>query len=541
MNRRVVACLLLACGSVSAQFPSHGTVINPGVELNGVRFAHAGELVHSVGVTSGPFPNFVHYARSSDGGRTYSIVNRPLGYLGGGGTSIINGLLGEIVAEDRFVAVAVCMPWQGPYLLRSLDGGDTWETPVRISGQYGAPTATRVFANCRGNTVSVVWSESRTTGSTWSNVSFDGGATWQAQDHSLEGGAAPGSNLSVLADGAGDQIHVITNRITTPAVMYYQRSLDAGATWQPNATPFGSEVIRHLGCSTDVVVAATDNAASLRISTDAGSTWTNPTIPGFVPSTQLRSLAVHNRRILLVATPATGLPSTLMLQVSTDAGQTWLAQPYAIGLYRNGTISALAGPDALYVHAAFQESWYPRGVVLQSDDDGVQWRQIQEQVVRGFLPLDAGGLAISDQAPGSIAWVTWPMGAHTRHGAASVGAGTFAPRLLAGGTAGLGKTVDYRTTRIVGGTPTMFFWSVEPLTNQPIGGASLYLRQLIAGRLVTAGGASGVPGVGIASTAVVIPNDPALTGRRLATQAFALDGTVAEGFVASEAIESWVY
>ncbi|MFM1871889.1 MAG: hypothetical protein RL398_1311, partial [Planctomycetota bacterium] len=68
-----------------------------------------------------------------------------------------------------------------------------------------------------------------------------------------------------------------------------------------------------------------------------------------------------------------------------------------------------------------------------------------------------------------------------------------------------------------------------------------YLRQLIAGRLVTAGGASGVPGFGIATTSVAIPNDTALTGYRLATQAFALDGTVAEGFVASEALESWVY
>lgn len=540
MNRRVVACLLLACGSVSAQFPSHGTVINPGVELNNVRFAYAGELVHSVGVTAGTYPYFVHYARSSDGGRTYSILNRPLGYLGGA-ASPINGLMGDLLAEERFVAASVCLPWMGPYLLRSLDGGDTWETPVRISGQYRAPTAARVFLHGRGNTVAVVWNESRAAGNTWSNVSLDGGANWQAQDRGLDGGVPPSPTTSLLTDGAGDQVHVISNRGGTPAAVYYQRSLDAGATWQATATPFGSETISHLACSTDVVVAATNNATSLRVSTDAGSTWTNPTIPGFVPSTQLRSLAVHRRRILLVATPATGLPSTLMLQVSTDAGQTWLAQPYAIGLYRNGTISALAGPDALYVHAAFQESWYPRGVVLQSDDDGVQWRQIQEQVVRGFLPLDAGGLAISEQAPGSIAWVTWPMGAHTRHGAASVGAGTFAPRLLAGGTAGLGKMVDYRTTRIVGGAPTMFFWSVEPLTNQPIGGASLYLRQLIAGRLVTAGGASGVPGVGIASTAVAIPNDPALTGRRLATQAFAIDGTVAEGFVASEALESWVY
>lgn len=493
-----------------------------------------------VGVTTGAQPGFVNYARSLDGGRTFPLRDQPLGFIGGA-TSLLSGLMGGITVEGDFVGVTVGVPWAGPYLLRSLDGGDTWLTPTRISPQSASYGGMRPFVHASGSDVSIVWYETRASGNVWSQYSTDHGNTWRSSDLALDSGIPLANDFSVLTAGSGRHIHVIHSRTTTPLTVYHQRSLDGGATWLAAPQPIGTTMVSYLAASDQVVVAAASTGAIVQLSRDAGATWSSTPIPGIGAFQEIRSVAAHGRRILVAALAAAAVPTSVLLQVSTDAGLTWLPQPYTVGLYRSGTMTAHAGPDALFVQFAFSEQRHPPGALIQSDDDGVNWRLVTGEIAREFLALDAGGLALTRIGVNSGDWQAWVVGGHTQHGVGTAGAGGFVPQLRGQGTAGLGRTVGYELADARGGAPTMFFWSTGPLTSQTVGNSTLYLPQVLAGRLLAANGPAGQPGAGVASTSVSIPNDPALAGLRLATQAFAIDASVVDGFVASGAVESWVY
>jgi len=228
MSRAAVTALLLT-GALVAQWPGHTALLNYTPDVNQMQIVHTGDVIHAVGVTAGLAPHFVHYARSRDGGRSFPIHDQPLAYIGGA-TPLLGGLMGGLTVDGDLVAAAVCVPWGGPYLLRSADGGDSWAPPVRISTQSSVPFVTRVHAHAHGANVAVVWTESRTAGNTWANFSADGGATWLGTDLQLDVGTQPGGNHSVLATAVGDEIHVVINRQGTPYLAYYQRSTDGGAT-----------------------------------------------------------------------------------------------------------------------------------------------------------------------------------------------------------------------------------------------------------------------------------------------------------------------
>jgi hypothetical protein len=535
-----VAISALLTSALAAQIPAHASLLNPSQPQDQMRFRHQGETIHCVGVTRGTQPYVVNYARSQDGGRTFPLVDVPLAYIGGN-SSLVSGLLGNLTVDGAFVGTVVGMPWVGPHLLRSLDGGNTWQPPTRLSLEYSLHVARRPFVHASGNDVCIVWNEPRATGHVWSQHSADLGNTWRTSDLALDGSLPFANDWSLLSAGDGRHLHVVHNRATTPLAVYHHRSLDGGRTWTTTPQPIGTTTIAHLTVSGSLVVAAGDTGAAMLVSPDAGSTWSNRSVPGIAATEQIRSLAVHGQRILVVALQAPALPTNVLLQVSADAGATWLPQPYVVGLYRDGYMIAHAGPDALFVQFPFSDQRHPPGALIQSDDDGVNWRLVTGEIGREFVALDAGGLALTHSGVGSTDWQAWVVGGHTTHGAGTAGAGGFVPKLRGRGTVGIGRTIGFEVEGTRGGAPTMFFWSTGPLTNQAVGSSTLYLPQVLAGRLVAANGAAGLPGVGVASTAMVIPNDPALAGLRLATQAFALDASVPDGFVASGAVESWVY
>ena len=530
----------LLTGALAAQIPAHASLLNPSQAQDQMRFGHHAATLHVVGVTNGSQRGFVHYARSRDGGRTFPLRDQPLAYIGGA-NSLLGGLMGGISVAGDFVAVTVGMPWAGPFLLRSLDGGDTWQPPTRISLQSAYFSTSRPFVHASGSDVSILWPEPRANGNVWSQYSADHGNTWRSSDLALDSGIPLANDFSMLTAGSGRQIHVIHSRMTTPLTVYHQRSLDGGATWLATPQPIGTTTISHLAASEHVVVATASTGVAVQISRDAGATWSNTPIPGIGASDLIQSVAVHGQRILVTGLAAAGVPTAVLLQVSTDAGLSWLPQPYTVGLYRSGTMTAHAGPDALFVQFAFSEQRHPPGALIQSDDDGVNWRLVTGEIAREFVALDAGGLALTRIGVNSGDWQAWVVGGHTQHGVGTAGAGGFVPQLRGQGTAGLGRTVGYELADARGGAPTMFFWSTGPLTSQAVGNSTLYLPQVLAGRMLAANGPAGQPGAGVASTSVSIPNDPALAGLRLATQAFAIDASVVDGFVASGAVESWVY
>jgi hypothetical protein len=145
---------------------------------------------------------------------------------------------------------AVCVVWQdgrnGPlpdiYCNRSIDGGATWlANDVRLD-QGTLPGASGSYAPqiaASGSSVSVVWEDTRNGASDiYYNRSLDGGATWLPVDVRLDTGDAPGASHSRQPQIAmwGSWVYVVWSDSRHGASdIYCNRSLDGGATWLPAA------------------------------------------------------------------------------------------------------------------------------------------------------------------------------------------------------------------------------------------------------------------------------------------------------------------
>jgi hypothetical protein len=519
--------------------PSHAALLNPTAPLLTARFAVADQAIHMVGVTTGQFPHFVHYARSVDGGRSFPLREVPLAWLGT--TSPVTGVLGDLVVDGDAVLAVVSMPWAGPWLLRSLDQGASWRPPVRVSVTSLPVTGLPASLHAHQGKVAVVWPENRSNGTLWANHSSDGGASWWPLDLPLDVGLPVGLTTAVLVRGHGASLHVIYNRGSTPWVAYHQYSRNGGATWLPAPQPISTVQLAHFAATPSLLVAGGNYGDPLLRSLDDGQTWGPLVVPGLLATDAIRSIAADGNRILVVGTRGSTLPQPVLLQVSGDGGQSWLAEPYQVPMFRSATITAHVGPDALMVHFAFQDQRFPAAAMIQSDDGGLRWRLVTGTVDRGMVPLRAGFLALAGYSPTGGHWQVWVAEGHTRHGQGSPGTGGIEPQLRGEGTAGLGRTVRYAVGDVVGAAPLLCCWSAEPLGAMPLGGGLFYLQQLVASRLLAANGAAGVAGAGSALTSVTIPNATALAGVRLACQAAVLDAAAGGGVALTAAVESWVY
>lgn len=179
------------------------------------------------------------------------------------------------------------------YANRSRDGGLTWlaaDVRLNTAGPGGLAGAPRLA--CAGRNVYAVWSDLRSgLADIRLNRSADGGDTWLADDLRLDGGLA-GEHDSLEPDlcAEGDAVHVVWSdaRHGAPDV-YFQRSLDAGATWlatdlrlDDDAPGASSSLEPRLACGGGpLCVAWRDDREGrydvlLTWSLDAGATWTRP-------------------------------------------------------------------------------------------------------------------------------------------------------------------------------------------------------------------------------------------------------------------------
>lgn len=541
---RTVGCVFAAvqaAASLSAQVvaPAHAVLLNPTAPLLTARFAVEDQTIHMVGVTTGQFPHFVHYARSQDGGRSFPLRELPLAYLGS--SSPIVGTLGNLVAENSAVAAVVTMPWAGPWLLRSADGGDHWQPPVRVSTNSAIPTTVPASLHAHGGQLAVVWPENRSTGTLWANYSGDGGASFWPQDLPLDAGLPVGPSSPVLVRGVGTAVHVVFGRGSVPPVTFHQCSRDGGASWLPAPQPLSSRAVAFFAATPNVLVVAGNYGDPLLRSRDGGGSWDQVPVPGILASDAIRSIAANGNRILLVGARGSALPMPVLLQVSNDGGQSWLPEPYQVPMYRQATITAHVGPDACMVDFLFQDQRPPLAAMIESPDSGVHWRLVTALVDRGLVPLPAGALAVASGTITGSHWSAWVVSGHTRSGQGTAGTGGLAPQLRGEGSAGLGRTVRYAVRDALGGAALLYCWSAEPLAFMPLGGGIFYLQQLVACRMLQADGASGLPGAGTATTTVAIPTATALAGLRLAAQAAVLDPAAVGGVALTAVVESWVY
>lgn len=140
----------------------------------------------------------------------------------------------------------------------SLDSGTTWlpaDVRVDVGNQPGATRAGQAVIAAAGSSVHVAWRDGRNhanNGDVYYNHSLDGGATWGSNDQRLDVGSPVGatdSSMPVLA-AAGDAVAVVwvDNRFGDYDI-HANTSGDRGTTWLPidvrvDTAPAGSDSAR---------------------------------------------------------------------------------------------------------------------------------------------------------------------------------------------------------------------------------------------------------------------------------------------------------
>ena len=285
------------------------------------------------------------------------------------------------VAFDGDTAHVVWAQGGHVYYRRSRDGGATWESAVKLTS--GGAAQYPCSLEISGSHLHLVWPDSRN--GTWEvyyKRSTDGGDTW-AEDVRL----TPGVDLFRMGTAiSGATLHVAwASRslvVPTPAgthtwgEIYYKRSTDDGATWEPDVElrgtparfPHHPQIVASQGgrvCAIweegqvfDGAKWSGDPALYACVSDDHGRTWSEPRRITFVNApngwaTHLKSHACGSRVDLAWTDAPEGTHGhrAAYYMASLDGGLTWEA-PERLTSPTNGDCSAEsvgAGESAVVV------------------------------------------------------------------------------------------------------------------------------------------------------------------------------------------------
>jgi hypothetical protein len=189
---------------------------------------------------------------------------------------------------------------------RSLDRGVTYEGEIRLS--EGPGTAEHASIALEDQRVYVVWHERHADGLQVRLVrSLDGGHSWEHPARLTASGRASHPSVAV----SGPRVHVVWGDTRHgDAEVYTRRSLDGGRTWQPairiSSRPYASWVPTVAAWGPDVYVAWVDYRDAneeeyLRVSRDGGATWGRIRRLTFDPADSWApSLAARGRFVYLV-------------------------------------------------------------------------------------------------------------------------------------------------------------------------------------------------------------------------------------------------
>lgn len=233
-------------------------------------------------------------------------------------------------------------------ILRSTDGGDTWQTVEALHDQGVSALSFAADGTLAAATEAGV------------AVSADGGATWRAL------GADLGAVLSLAWLGDGSVLAGLADGGVA-------RSTDRGATWRVTGADLRARLVVSL-TSIGSTLCAGDLQAGVIVSRDAGATWQ-----------QVDVAPVH----ALASTPSGSLfaASANGLLRSQDAGATWQAVPAT----PPGPVRAVAASTR--VVAAFADE-----TLLASDDDGQTWTALAPRPNVVALALSAEGIVFAASA-----------------------------------------------------------------------------------------------------------------------------------------------
>lgn len=290
-------------------------------------------------------------------------------------------------------------------LLRSTDGGQTWQPVPLPAGAKGAPTI-QVFApdpaDANGQRAYAGIAEAPAV-----LLTKDAGATWEALE------APPGmtqvDHLVVLADG-----RVVAGSVNLPYV--FMTSDDQGKSWDvhPLLDLDISGSLTALARNADGSRLYMRAGATLHGSDDGGKTWKSllgPDTGGLPTSAAVVSeTAGLGPRIFAVVTLLEGEGKVTRVEASDDGGFNWKPRPLPPGIAPVVLLAALVGSDErLFLLTA-------DGGVQRSADAGESWTPVHQATV------DATGLRV-DAADGGV-WVAtrgagvFRFGRETLHGGA---------------------------------------------------------------------------------------------------------------------------
>ncbi len=199
---------------------------NTPLESEHPRIAIAGENVYVAWDEGSQSSQDIYFRRSADGGRTWKAPQR----------LIKNAFLSEmsdLAATDRNVyAVWHEMPtsaWE-IYFCRSIDGGKTWAAPQRLT--YTEPGSLWGCLAASGNGVYLAWTEGHyKEEEIYFQRSADAGATWEAAQRLTDN--ADFSERPRLAL-SGKSVYLVWHDYSATgfAEIFFRKSADGGRTWK---------------------------------------------------------------------------------------------------------------------------------------------------------------------------------------------------------------------------------------------------------------------------------------------------------------------
>lgn len=288
--------------------------------------AAGGDTVHAVWFDGREGAFAVYYRCSYDIGETWNAETC---------------LAGVSYAEYPAIAVAgsdVHVVWEDYrdgnfeiYYKHSSDGGATWEDDRRLTANSAQSWYPSVAAS--GASICVVWEDGRSGYyNIYARISTDAGATW-SPDTALSAGASMHESPSVaMVDSC---IYAAWSGYFANAYdIWFRRSTDAGATWEPAA-----RLVQTLDiASGQPCIAAAESTVNLvwhdgtyanfeiiqKRSTDRGLSWTDPVrLSNHAGTSQSPSVSARDSLVHLVWEDDQYGPGEILYRRSTDMGATW--------------------------------------------------------------------------------------------------------------------------------------------------------------------------------------------------------------------------